>query len=265
VNATAEVELAVPEAAPAGTEHLLGRICILASCLFFYLSTLPVSTAPAELKLSSWDFAFYRMFIGVWMTISVIVAVGLKSRPTNFRFLIGRGVLNLAALCAFYRSAELGTAMEANIYNSSYPAFIALLYLIFHKGKRDYVGYLLSFVAVIGIVLTMGGKLHSISASDYWGVASSILAAFAVISLNFARRGNDTLMVLLFMFLTGTVILVAVHPQFLVIPTWPQARYLLTSSVLGVVAQYLLKTEYLAPLESYLQFCLGNLYLPRRF
>ena len=158
----------------------------------------------------------------------------------------------MVSLLAMYKAAELTTAMEANVLNSSYPVFIALILFVWKPSSRDYKGYLLSLVAVAGIFLMMGGEVHLDAAGDFWGVSSAALSALAIISLGLARRGNDTNMVLFFMFLTGTVTLAITGHERLMIPNGDQASYLIGSAILGVIAQYLLTVgaRFVTPVEN---------------
>lgn len=242
-----------PTSKDATRDHLIGRASILASCLFFYLSTVPVAQTDPALGLNAWDFCFYRMLVGLIAVAAVISLRGSWRRPQHYGLLVARGVSNMAALLVLYHAAELSTAMEANIINSAYPVFIVMIYFVFRPETRDYAGYLLSLIAVAGIYLVMGHDLNLQGGSgEAWGLLSAMLSSIAIIVLNLARRGNDTNLVLFYMFLTGTVLMILIGPGKLFIPSLQQLQPLVLSGLLGVGAQYLLTNgaRFVTPVEN---------------
>jgi drug/metabolite transporter (DMT)-like permease len=173
----------------------------------------------------------------------VLILLVLKQKvpkPVDQRFLIARAVTNFCAVYCFFEATEVTSAAQANILNMTAPVFIALFSWVLGIGKRDLLGYFISFLAFIGIVLTLDLTSSEIGLESLWGLASGIFAAIAIIFLNISRRDNDIETVLFYLFIVGSVLSVAFFGADMYWPNDLEFKYLLVGSLFGIFGQFLL-------------------------
>lgn len=221
-------------------KQIMGGLAVFASAFCFYLATVVMHHSYLSTSLSSGYFTFMRFFLGL-LIVSVVLSIKRKTpKPIEYRFLFLRAIANLAAVFCFYKAVELTTTAEANILNMTFPVFIAILSWIFIKGEKDYGGYFFSAVAFLGIAFLLNVGSMSVNSSHFWGLASGLTAAIAMIALNITRQKNDTDVVLFVMFAVGTFVLFAFLRQEIYWPSEYEALFLLLTSFLGILGQYLL-------------------------
>jgi len=218
----------------------LGGICIFGSAFCLYMTTATIRWAKAEVQLDSTFFVFARFLAGFIIICAILLIRRKKLRPQKYALLIGRALFNSAAVFCFFRAASITTAAEANILNMTFPLFIALFFFLFSRVQKDYVGYLMTIIAFIGIWLIVSPDGFSFRLESSWGLASGFLGAIAITILNIVRRYNDTDTVLFFMFGLGMVLIYLLFPETIFIPNWIELKYLLVGGLFGVLGQYLL-------------------------
>ena len=172
-------------------------------------------------------------------------------RPKDWFYLIMRALTNVLAVYAFFQATVYGSTATANVLNMTYPIFLAIFAFVIERHRRDYAGYLLSFLAFIGILLVIGPKGLSFGPDASWGLASGMIAAVAIYFLKLARVNNDVDTVLLFYFLLGTLAVYLAFGSEIGIPTRPESGYLFLCALSGIVGQVLLTLgfRYVSPVE----------------
>lgn len=234
------------------SKELYGSLVILASAFCFYLATVVVRWAILKnVGLNSQFLVFARFLIGFLIVGSILLIKRKIPRPRQYRFLLGRTAFSLLAVVFFYKAVEVTTVAEANILNMTYPVFIAIISWIVFREQRDIIAFGMTIVAFCGILLVLVPGELRIASQSLWGLASGITAAFAVIFLNLARQKNDTDTVLCTVFGLGTILLYIVFRKHVYIPNFLQLTYLLSSSITGIIGQYLLTLgfRYVSPIK----------------
>jgi len=122
--------------------------------------------------------------------------------------------------------------------NMTYPFFIFLFApLFFRQEKISPFLYLILVAALVGIWLVITPNWNSINKVDLFGLMSEIISAFAIVTLNMARKNDSTMVILFYLMSIGTVLNgLAMLPVFV----WPrggQWLLLLASGAIGVAGQ----------------------------
>ncbi len=217
-----------------------GGLAVLASALCFYLATVVIGLAHKEFPIGAAYFVFARSFVGFFAVAALMLARRQSFRACRYSFLFSRGVANLAAIFVFFKAVALTSATEANILNLSYPVFVAVFSWLSLPRERDYLGYITSVAAFIGVLFVINPGPLGVDYRQFWGLGSAVLSAIAVLSLNLSRQDNSTEVVLLYMFGIGTLGSALLAYDELYFPNRQEALYLVLSAVLGVLGQYLL-------------------------
>lgn len=210
---------------------LLAELCFTASTVFSKLLT---NTS----AVSALEVTFSRFFLGLIVFSVIICKNSISLVPKKPALLIWRGVLNTVAVILFFLASQYTTITNTHMLNMTYPFFIFLFSpLFFRSEKTSPFLYLVLVFALIGIWLVINPNLSSINKGDLFGLLSGVVAAFAVITLNLARKHDSTPVILFYLmsigtFLNGLVML----PVFV----WPQGVQWLTlsaSAAVGVAGQ----------------------------
>jgi len=221
------------------TAHLYkGIFFLLLSELFFTIATIFSKLLTNTSEVSALEVTFSRFLLG-WVVVSVIVCKNsLSLVPNKLSLLVWRGVLNTIAVILFFLASQYTTITNTHMLNMTYPFFIFLFApLFFRSEKVSPVLYLVLMVALTGIWLVINPDLKSINKGDVFGLASGIVSAFAIITLNMARKNDSTVVILFYLMSIGTVLNgLAMLPVFV----WPQGSQwllLLASASVGVLGQ----------------------------
>ena len=224
---------------------LLGCLSILASAVFFYISTVYIRWAKAEVAIDASFFVFFRFMLGFFIICGILGVRKKRLEPRRYDLLIGRTVFNCIAVFCFYRAIEVTSLAEGNILNMTYPIFLAVLSWILLKEQRDHVAILMVGVAFVGIWLILSpGKIQP-DVKNLWGLMSGMSASAAILYLNVSRRYHDTETILFYMFGLGSVIMYLMFHERIFIPDATEFHYLLLCALFGVGGQYLLTIGFL--------------------
>ncbi|MGB5217068.1 MAG: DMT family transporter [Smithella sp.] len=215
-----------------------GIIFIMLSELFFTIATIFSKLLTNASDVSALEVTFSRFFLG-WIVAAVIVYKNsLSLVPNNLSLLVWRGVLNTVAVILFFLASQYTTITNTHMLNMTYPFFIFLFApLFFREEKISLLMYLILIVALAGIWLVINPNLSAVNKGDIFGLLSGIVAAFAIITLNMARKNDSTMVILFYLMSIGTVLNgLAMLPVF-VWPKGSQWLLLLASASVGVLGQ----------------------------
>jgi drug/metabolite transporter (DMT)-like permease len=210
---------------------MLAEFCFTVSTIFSKLLT-------NASDVSALEVTFSRFFLG-WIVASVIVYKNSISLvPNTLSLLVWRGVLNTVAVIFFFLASQYTTITNTHMLNMTYPFFIFLFApLFFRQEKISPFLYPILIVALVGIWLVINPNLSSINKGDIFGLLSGIVAAFAIITLNMARKNDSTIVILFYLMSIGTVLNGLVMLPVFVWPKGGQWLLLLASGAVGVVGQ----------------------------
>ena len=124
--------------------------------------------------------------------------------------------------------------------NMSYPIFLTILSWYVFKEQRDVLASVMVAIAFAGIWLILSPGMKSPNVNSFWGVASGVTSALAILYLNMARQYHDSETVLFYMFGLGCIVMYAVFYDKIFVPNGKEFYYLLVCSLFGTLGQYLL-------------------------
>lgn len=235
----------LPVLTPKTSRQAFGWGAVLGSAFFFYLATLIIRWAAADVEISSPYFVFARFLLGFVVVGTTMLLQHQPVKPRNHHYLIGRAVTNTAAVFCFYKAVEVGSVAQANILNMTYPLFVAMFSWFFLRGQRDLPAFIIVLVAFVGIWLVLAPGDMNLGSGSLWGMASGITAAAAIIYLNISRQYHDSQTILLYMFGLGMLFMLLFFYDAIFWPNSTELFFLLSCSVAGVLGQYLLTYGFL--------------------
>ena len=220
--------------------RLVGGWAVFVSAFCFYLSTVVIRWAQAEVSIAPPFFVFARFLLGSVVVCAIMAYRRQLPRPRSYHLLLGRTVFNCVAVYCFYMAVEFTSVAEANILNMTYPVFVALISWTLLREQHDPVALVMVAVAFAGIWLILAPGKLDLKTANLWGLASGLSASMSMTYLNVSRQVHDTNTVLFFMFGLGALLMFAgFHGDFF----WPDSRqlyYLGLCSAFGVAGQFLL-------------------------
>ena len=210
---------------------MLSELCFTISTVFSKLLT-------DSSKVSALEITFARFFLGFIVVSIVVYKNSISLAPNKISLLIWRGLLNTLAVILFFLASQYTTITNTHMLNMTYPFFIFLFSpLFFRSEKMSPWMYLILVVALVGIWLVIDPNWNAINKGDLFGLLSGIISAFAIITLNMARRNDSTPVILFYLMAIGTLINgLVMLPVFV----WPQGRQwllLMASAAVGVIGQ----------------------------
>jgi drug/metabolite transporter (DMT)-like permease len=230
----------LPAQLPSRLIVIMGCLSILASAVFFYISTVFVRWAEADVAIDAAFFVFFRFVIGFFVIWGVLILQRKALKPRRYDLLIGRTVFNCIAVFCFYRAVTATSLAEANILNMTYPIFLAVLSWFILKQQRDFIAILMVVVALAGIWLILSPGRIAPNLQNLWGLASGVSASLAILYLNISRQYHDTETILFYMFGLGSILIFGFFYDRIFWPNLLEFKYLFLCAVFGVGGQYLL-------------------------
>ncbi len=215
-----------------------GIIFLLLSEFCFTVSTIFSKLLTNMSNISALEVTFSRFFLGLIVFSAIIYKNSISLVPNRLSLLVWRGVLNTLAVILFFLASQYTTITNTHMLNMTYPFFIFLFSpLFFRSEKISAFLYLVLIFALIGIWLVINPSLSSVNKGDVFGLLSGIVAAFAVITLNLARKNDSTPVILFYLMSIGTVLNGLVMLPVFVWPRDGQWLLLLASAAVGVAGQ----------------------------
>lgn len=215
-----------------------GIIFLLLSELCFTVSTIFSKLLTNTSNISALEVTFSRFFLGLIVFSAIIYRNSIPLVPNRLSLLVWRGVLNTVAVVLFFLASQYTTITNTHMLNMTYPFFIFLFSpLFFRSEKISSFLYLILIFALIGIWLVINPDLSSINKGDIFGLLSGVIAAFAVITLNLARKNDSTPIILFYLMSIGTVLNGLIMLPVFVWPQGGQWLLLLASGAVGVAGQ----------------------------
>lgn len=222
----------------------LGWLAIVLAEVCFYISTIYIRWAKAEVTLDPGFFVFSRFLLGFGVVCGLLLIQRRDLRPRRYDLLVGRAVFNSLSVFFFFKAVAVTSLAEGNILNMTYPVFLAVISWFVLKTQRDRVAVAMVAVACAGIWMILAPERMNLNIQNLWGLASGMTASLAVLYLNMSRRHHDTETILFYMFGIGSVIVFSVFHDRIFWPDPKQFHYLFWCAAFGVGGQYLLTLGY---------------------
>ena len=215
-----------------------GIVFLLLSELCFTVSTVFSKMLTNTSSISAIEVTFARFFLGLIVFSGVIYKNSISLIPNRLSLLVWRGVLNTVAVILFFLASQYTTITNTHMLNMTYPFFIFLFSpLFFRSEKSSPFLYLILVCALAGIWLVIDPDFNSVNKGDMFGLLSAIVAAFAVITLNMARKSDSTPVIIFYLMSIGTVVNGLVMLPVFIMPEGGQWLLLGASAAAGVGGQ----------------------------
>ncbi len=225
-------------------QRLGGYAAIFLSALFFYLSTFYLKKGMQQELVSPLLYVHARFLLGFiifgpifWLYRSQIIVV-------NHKQLFVRAFSNSIAVLFFFLGVSLGSVTNSNLLNMTYPAFVAIMAPFFIGEAMRFKDIVVVFLTLVGAFAIGYGDLQTFLLGDLWGLASGVVAGWAIVSLKILRRTDHTYTILAFVFGFGSIFFVPVY-FFISLPAKSMTfGFVLLTALTGVLGQLFLTYGY---------------------
>ena len=217
---------------------MLAELCFTASTIFSKLLT-------NSSGISAIEVTFSRFFLGLIVVSATIYKNSMSLVPNKIPLLIWRGVLNTIAVMLFFLASQYTSITNTHMLNMTYPFFIFLFAPLFFRQERiAVILYLFLVTGMMGIWLVINPDFKEINRGDIFGLLSAVVSAFAVITLNMARKNDSTMVILFYLMSIGTVLNGLVMIPVFILPEGGQWLLILASGLIGVLGQIFITYGY---------------------
>jgi len=215
-----------------------GIVFLLLAELFFTLSTVFSKHLTNTTSISAVEVTFFRFFLGIFVAAAIVRSNRISLIPKRLPLLIWRGVLNTVAVMLFFLASQFTTITNTHMLNMTYPFFIFLFSPLFFKNEKiPPLLYPVLLAALGGIWLVIQPDFERVRPGDLLALASAVVAAFSIITLNLARQKDSTPVILFYLMAIGTLVNGSVMAPVFLMPEGTQWLWLTASGALGVVGQ----------------------------
>ncbi len=218
-----------------------GYIMVFASTMFFYMMTIFVKFITAGGSIPGTQVTFFRFLIGFILVNIGMMKNGYEVRMVNRKAVLSRAALSSLAILLFFIVIQYSTTTKANIYNLTYPIFVAALGPIFLKDERwtvkNIVGVIVSFG---GILLISGAGFGSFEAVDLLGIVMGTVAGLGIIALREARKTDSPNTILFYLMSIGIAITLIPFGSTFKVPTPIEWFYIVGMGTFSYLGQYTL-------------------------
>ena len=131
----------------------------------------------------------------------------------------------------------------------TYPLFVFLLAPFINREKTTPAYYLYLLLTMVGVYFVVvpdaSGIIGSgINPGDMLGLASGIVAGFAITTLREARKYDESYIILFYLMAFGTVVNLAFAAPFFVVPRGTVLAYCIAATALSVLGQLFITAGY---------------------
>lgn len=177
------------------------------SVVLFYLMTISVKFITIKGNLAGTEIAFFRFFIGLIIILIAKFKTREVTKPINKKAVYARVTFNTASVILFFIVIQLSSPTKANIYNLTYPVFVAFFAPFFlPEEKFTMLKVALVITTFIGTYLIAGVSVDKIEIADILGIFLGIVSSFSIISLKKARITDTPFTILFHLMMFGTII-----------------------------------------------------------
>jgi drug/metabolite transporter (DMT)-like permease len=224
--------------------HYYGVILLVFAELFFAGSTVFAKILTNSCNIPAIEITFFRFLIGFFISGMFMLKLQQTFKPNNVKFVVYRAVLNTLAVILFFLSVKNTSITNANMLNMTYPVFIFLISPLILKERITYKQYVYLLITMLGIYFVIKPDFSNINLGDWYGLASGIAGALAIMSLRMAREYDSTALILFYLMTIGLVINGLMLIPVFVMPVGIQWVFLLSSAFAGFIGQVFITSGY---------------------
>ncbi len=222
----------------------LGIIIILASGLFFTLSSFFGKLVTTTTDMNSIVTSFFRFFIG-----AILISIYMKYKGATFKAnkpkpVIIRAVLNAFGIILFTISINYTTITNTNMLNLTYPVFVLIL-APFVTGERIRPSsFVYLIVIMFGVYLVSQPSFDHINTGDLIAFSSAGITGLGTLYLTEARKHDTGDTIILYIMYIGLIINTPLAFNELMNFDNAALPYILASALLGILGQVFLTWGY---------------------
>ncbi|HSA15981.1 MAG TPA: DMT family transporter, partial [Spirochaetota bacterium] len=226
-----------------------GILMLLGAEFSFALATVFVKLITSSSKVPAIELSLFRFAAGFLLVAVYVAATGKTLVPANKKFVVLRSLFNTFAVIFFFMGIQFSTVTKVNILNMTYPLFVFMLAPIINREKTTPAYFLYLLLAMAGVYFVVvpdaSGLFGSgINPGDMLGLASGIVAGFAITTLREARKYDESYIILFYLMAFGTVVNLAFAAPFFVVPRGTVLAYCIAATALSVLGQLFITAGY---------------------
>lgn len=216
-----------------------GYAYMMLSVIMFYVMTVFVKLITSAGNIPGIEVTFFRFLIGLIIINIIKYKNNETTKPINKKAVYARAFLNTGAVTLFFITIQLSTTTKANIYNLTYPVFVAIFAPFFLKEEN------FSFKKIVAVALTFTGAymvsgvtFGKLGIADVLGISMGVVAGLAIVSLRMARMTDSPFTILYYLMTLGTFITAALSVWTFKIPTLNELLLLVIMGLLSFGGQF---------------------------
>lgn len=225
-------------------DKLKGYFFVTLSVISFSLMVTLVKHLNTVSNIPPMQIAFFRFFIGFLVIASLKFLLNKSIKPNNLKNVLLRGFGNSFAVIVFFIIISMITVSKANIYNMTYPIFVAIIAHFYIKERMNKLSLLSVIIGFIGILFTMNIGFSALQLSDSIGIFSGLTAGFAIVCLKQARQTDESFTILFYVMGSGLLMTLPLMKFFYISPTATQLFLLIAIALLALLGQYFITYGY---------------------
>lgn len=225
-------------------DKLKGYFFVSLSVISFSLMVTLVKHLNSVSNIPPMEIAFFRFLVGFSVIVGLKFLLKKSIRPNNLKNVLLRGFGNSFAVIVFFIIISMITVSKANIYNMTYPIFVAIIAHFYIKERMTRLSLLSIFIGFIGILFTMNIGVSALNLSDSIGIFSGLTAGFAIVCLKQARQTDEAFTILFYVMGSGLIMTLPFMKLFYISPSASQLFMLISIASLALLGQYFITYGY---------------------
>ena len=225
------------------------------SVLFFVLMSVCIKATGDHIPL--FQVVFFRNFFALLPLFLVIYFYKLEIKSiNNMKMHIARAILGISAMSLFFISLRYVHLVEMQTVSFSTVFFISILSVIFLGEKIGYRRIIAIVFGFIGVVIILEPNQNIFSNYSILPLIASLFLSFAVIALKKILKTNNNILSVWVFTMMCTLISLCFYNQSWIWPNNLDLLFMISSGVLGFIAQICLTKSFqladaslLAPLD----------------
>ncbi len=225
------------------------------SVLFFVLMSVCIKATGDHIPL--FQVVFFRNFFALLPLFLVIYFYKLEIKSiNNVKMHIARAILGISAMSLFFISLRYVHLVEMQTVSFSSVFFISILSVIFLGEKIGYRRIIAIVFGFIGVVIILEPNQNIFSNYSILPLIASLFLSFAVIALKKILKTNNNILSVWVFTMMCTLISLCFYNQSWIWPNNLDLLFMISSGVLGFIAQICLTKSFqladaslLAPLD----------------
>ena len=219
-----------------------GMLCAFVASLIFAMRLCIIKGTPVE---HTETLVFFRFFLDLLILIPFFIKKPQYLKSEKIGYYLGRSLLVVVSIYSSSYGVRHLALSDAVLLQYTYPLFIALFLALFFKQKVSKIANAALLIGFASLFFLLKPQLEVIQPASFASLGAAIAAAVLAISLQRVMKKEPIPTILFYCTLIPTI-----FSFFLYVPVWESVSfslligYLVPSSLLGVLYQYLIARAY---------------------